>query len=257
MNTENQIPPSIPPAIPVAGQSGTALENPEDRAPITSMTATVEAVLRQPRRALRQLSEPGGGRVIVFMLLIVVVASLIYGAVMGSFSMGTQLWAAPLKLSLGLLVSALICLPSLYIFSCLSGSRARPVEVLGMLAGLLTLSTLLLIGFAPVAWLFSQSSKSEGWMGTLHLLFWLISLCFGIRLLHQGFTHAQARSKAGLYTWAIIFLLVTLQMSTAVRPLIGTASTLLPEQKQFFLVHWINCLEENHDRPDTSTGSYR
>ena len=126
-----------------------------------------------------------------------------------------------------------------------------------MLAGSLTLSTLLLIGFSPVAWLFSQSSNSEGWMGTLHLLFWLISLCFGVRLLHQGFTHAQARSKAGLYTWSIIFLLVTLQMSTALRPLVGTARTLLPEEKRFFLVHWIECLEEHHDRPESAAGDHR
>jgi hypothetical protein len=257
MNTENQTPPSIPPAIPIAGQGRPALEGPDEQLPVTSMTAAVEAILRQPRRVLRQLSEPGGGRVILFMLGIVVAASIVYGAVMGSFSMGSQLWAAPLKLSLGLLVSALICLPSLYIFSCLSGSRARPIEVVGMLAGLLTLSTLLLIGFAPVAGLFSQSSNSLGWMGTLHLLFWFVSLGFGIRFLHHGFTHAQARSKAGLYTWAIIFLLVTLQMSAALRPLVGTAKTLLPEEKRFFLVHWIDCLEERHDRPESGADGYR
>jgi len=50
-----------------------------------------------------------------------------------------------------------------------------------MVTGLLMLMTILLIGFAPVAWLFSQSTESLGWMGFLHLLFWLIATAFGVR----------------------------------------------------------------------------
>ena len=57
------------------------------------------------------------------MLLITVVCSLVYGVVTGTFSGGTQLWAAPIKIAGGLLISAAICLPSLYIFTCLSGSQ--------------------------------------------------------------------------------------------------------------------------------------
>jgi len=41
--------------------------------------------------------------------------------------------------------------------------------------------TVLLIGFAPVAWLFSQSTESLLLMGALHLVFWLIATYFGLR----------------------------------------------------------------------------
>ncbi len=53
---------------------------------------------------------------------------LLYGLVMGSFSGGVQWWAAPAKLVGGTLLSAVICLPSLYIFMvCLQMSTAlRP-----------------------------------------------------------------------------------------------------------------------------------
>ena len=112
--------------------------------------------------------------------------------------MGTQIWAAPVKIGGGLLISALICLPSLYIFACLSGSQARLSEICGMVAGLLLLTTILLVGFAPVAWLFSQSTESVVWMGALHLVFWFIASCFGLRFLQAGFAHSQARSTAGL-----------------------------------------------------------
>jgi hypothetical protein len=162
--------------------------------------------------------------------------------VVGTFSMGTQLWAAPVKIAGGLVFSAVLCLPSLYIFACLSGSRARLVEIFGLVAGLLLLMTLLLVGFAPVAWLFSQSTASVTWMGALHLVFWLISTFFGLRFLEAGFSHSQARSRAGLNTWIFIFVLVVLQMTTALRPIVGTDSDFLPKEKKFFLVHWGDCL---------------
>ena len=101
------------------------------------------------------------------------------------------------------------------------------------------------IGFAPVAWLFSQSTQSVAWMGALHLLFWFIATIFGVRFLRAGFAHSQARSMAGLYVWIILFILVMLQMTTALRPIVGTASTTLPNEKKFFLAHWADCLKIN------------
>jgi hypothetical protein len=183
------------------------------------------------------------------MFVIAIACSLIYGVVAGTFSGGTQLWAAPVKIAMGLMISALICLPSLYIFTCLSGSQARLVEVLGLLAGLLMLMTILLIGFAPVAWVFSQSTESLAWMGALHLMFWLVATIFGLRFLKAGFTHSNARSKAGINTWVVIFLLVAVQMTTALRPILGTADTFMPTQKQFFLAHWADCLKAHREAP--------
>src|SRR5437763_5199815 len=186
-----------------------------------------------------QLRHSGCGRLTAAMILVSVICSLVYGVVVGTVSMGDQLWAAPVKIAGGLLISALICLPSLYIFGCLSGSRARLAEIFGLIAGLLLLMTILLIGFAPVAWLFSQSTNSLPWMGTLHLIFWFIATIFGLRFLQNGFSHSQARSNAGLATWMIIFVLVAVQVTTALRPLLGSAKTFLPPrtENEFFVTH--------------------
>jgi hypothetical protein len=102
--------------------------------------------------------------------------------------------------------------------------------------------TVLLIGFAPVAWLFSQSTESVVWMGVLHLAFWLVSTLFGLRFLENGFSHTQARSSVGLNVWIIIFILVAVQMTTALRPIVGKASTFFPTEKKFFVTHWGNSL---------------
>jgi len=213
-------------------------EQPEDRLPIYGVTAAMEAILRQPRRVMFQLRQSASSRLIVVMVFLALFCALVYGLVVGTFSGAEQLWAAPAKIAGGMLVCAAICLPSLYIFSCLSGSQARLIEVIGLVAGLLLLMTLLLIGFAPVAWVFSQSTESVAAMGALHILFWFLAAYFGLRFLSAGFRHLNATSNAGLNVWIVLFIMVCLQMTTSLRPLVGKADTFLPKQKKFFLTHW-------------------
>jgi hypothetical protein len=216
--------------------------DPAEREPIANLVAAVEAILRQPRRVLWQLSEAGARRPISLLLLSSIGCSLVYGLVVGSFSGGVQFWAAPVKVAGGLLLSALICLPSLYLLVCLSGAQARLVHVCGLVAGLLALMNLLLVGFAPVAWVFSQSTESIVVMGAIHLAFWFIATGFGLRFLFAGFSQLRMKTEGGLRVWVVIFLLVMLQMMTALRPIVGTAAAFLPVEKKFFLAHWSDCV---------------
>ncbi len=231
--------PALPQPTPWHGERPLG-DDPAERVPVTNAFAAVEALLRQPRRLLYQLRQPGAGGLIVQMLFVAAICALVYGFVAGTFSGGAQLWAAPVKIAGGLLVSAAICLPSLLIFTCLSGAQSGLAEVCGLLAGLLMLMTILLVGFAPVAWIFSQSTESVAWMGTLHLMFWFVATIFAVRFLKNGFAHANARSQAGVNVWIVIFLLVALQMATAVRPIIGKSDTFFPTEKKFFMVHWFD-----------------
>ena len=247
------IPPPLPPAYAGAGAgayggSVPVGESPEDRTPIAGIFGAAEAVLRQPRRLTYHLRQPRPGGLIGALLFLAVVCALLYGVVVGTFSAGDQLWIAPVKITCGLLFSALICLPSLYIFSCLSGSKARLVEVGGLLAGLLALLTILLVGFAPVALVFSTSTGNLAAMGTLHLAFGLIATGFGLRFLHAGFAQLESRPLGSRF-WGILFMLVVLQMTTALRPILGKADTFLPAEKKFFLAHWVDCMKPQPWKP--------
>jgi len=242
---------SLPPVIPHVseiwhrpGEEPLGTDSVE-RTAVPGVIGAVEAMLRQPRRVMYQLRQPGSAGLSGSLVLVAVLCSLVYGVVVGTFSGGEQLWAAPAKIVLGMAISALICLPSLYIFSCLSGSSANIKEVFGLVTGLLALMTVLLVGFAPVAWVFSQSTKSLVAMGGLHLVFWLVAVAFGIRFLSSGFRNYSARSPGGIRVWVVIFLLVVLQMTTALRPIVGKSDRFLPaaEEKQFFVTHWLNCID--------------
>jgi hypothetical protein len=127
---------------------------PEGRSPIL----VIEALLKYPGKIIHELQNNWKTPLAIWLLILALLGMATYGVVVGSFSGGTQMWIAPAKLALGTLLSILICLPSLYIFACLGGIDARLRTVGGVLFAAVGLSALLLIGFAPVAWIFSQST---------------------------------------------------------------------------------------------------
>ena len=170
---------------------------------------------------------------------------LIYGVVVGSFLGGWQYVIAPAKIVLGLYLSAVICLPSLYIFTCIGQARIGFVSVMGNLLIALTLVGILLIGFAPVAWVFSQSTNSIAFIGFIHLAIYLVTLLFGFKLLYQGLQTVSEQQNGFIPVWIVIFLLVSLQMGTSIRPIIGRSDTFLPTSKTFFLSHWGQTISDN------------
>jgi len=230
---QSQPPPSPPPAPPGEPPLPGTLD----------LRSLFEALLRSPRALVRRLADPGHGAFIPF-VLIAMLSLVVFGGVLGSFAMGTQMWTAPLKITAGLLIAGVICFPSLYIFSCLAGSQAGASQLAATLAGMLALSGLLLLGFAPAVWIFTQATDSLGFMGALALLLAGVALVFGFRFLKDAVGSTGAVSKGPFSVWSIIFLLVTLQMTTSLRPILGTSDRLLTDEKKFFLQHWIESAGE-------------
>ncbi len=196
--------------------------------------AALEALLKYPGRILHELKSGRAGAVAFDLLAIAFVCLGIYGVVVGSLAGGSQMAVAPAKILLGSAAAALICLPSLYIFLCLGGVDTHLRAVVGELLAAVSLMSLLLIGFAPVAWVFSQSTDSIGLMAALHLLFWVVALCFGLRLIGRSSLRVPS---AGVAVWMVIYVVVCLQMMTALRPIVGRGETFLPGEKMFFLEH--------------------
>ncbi|MFT4551048.1 MAG: hypothetical protein ACI8XO_000402 [Verrucomicrobiales bacterium] len=201
--------------------------------------ATFEALLKRPVTLVDALIKGDRPGAIVGNLLLTTIVCLgLFGVVVGTYSMGTQLWAAPLKIVVGMLVAGLICLPSLYIFSCLSGLDVKISTAVGVLFATICLTSLLLLGFAPVVWIFSQSINSIGFMGALVLLFWLIATYFGLGMINRTADYLGMQKRGHLVVWMGIFILVSLQMSTSLRPLVGSSKELFTSEKKFFLTHW-------------------
>ncbi len=203
-----------------------------------SFAGTIDSLLKRPE-SLFELEQERRKPVARNLATAAAVSFAVFGLVLGMFSGGHQLWAVPVKIVGGAAVAATITLPSLYIFACLGGmdislKKAAALQLVGV-----TLIGLILLGLGPVSWIFTQSTDSVGFMGFLALLFWVVALWFGIALLMQCAEHSGIENKAYLVGWIAIFVIVTFQMSTSLRPLIGPAEvTFLPTEKRFFIEHW-------------------
>jgi hypothetical protein len=235
--------PTNPSNLPAANESGIPpLPAPPSLPPDAGLAVILDTLLKRPVQLIHELCETKSARCWVLLALVAVPAFALYGLVIGSFSGGPQFGAAALKVSAGALISALICFPSLYIFASLTGAEVSFRGLAGVLFAMLTLTGLLLLGFAPVAWVFSQSTESVPFIGTLHLIFWFIASAFGLRLLGY-MTHAlRVPDRVHLKVWTAIFVLVSLQMTTALRPIIGKSDHWLPKEKKFFIAHWLDNL---------------
>jgi hypothetical protein len=208
-----------------------------------TLLSVADSLLKHPARTARELI---AGRAIsaMFILFVIILASAVAsGLIMGSFAGGAQFWKVPVKLTAGILLSALICLPSLYIFTSLSGSKQTLAQTTGLFLQSLALAGILLVGFAPIVWIFSQATSTTVFMGVLHLLFWIISIWFSLELLMSAFSHLSDCPMRVLKIWGLILVVVLLQMSTTLRPLIGKDDGTWFQEKKFFLTHWSDCME--------------
>lgn len=225
------IPPSAEPPTNLPPPLGPPLPEKPD------LRTLVEALLRRPVALAEHLEKTKTNPAPKFGLL-ALLSFLLFGVVLGCFAKQEQLWAAPLKLGIGLLISGTICFPSLYIFSMLAGGRVTINQLAGSLAGALALAGLLLLGFAPAVWIFAESTDSFGFMGVLAIGAWLAALSFALRFLRTIVMFAGATQLGPLRVWSFVFLLVTLQMTTSLRPILGRSDDFLTSEKKFFLQHW-------------------
>jgi len=244
MNEEENNKPLNKPGPPHAAANGLnekpkpLFKEPEPMTTKKGIIGVFETLLKSPHQIVYELDQGERKKVMFSMFILSLLSFGFYGLIAGLFSGGTQLWAAPAKIAFGSIASGLICLPSLYIFLCLSGKNYSLGATTGLLFGLLCLTGILLIGFAPVAWVFSASTNSIYLISFLHILFWVIAIFFGVRFLTSGLKTATESSSEFVAVWVIIYILVSFQMTATLRPIIGTADDFLPTEKKFFLEHW-------------------
>ena len=216
---------------------------------VNKLSWLTENLLKDPLRVITGFERVSTFRFLVNTILINIVCLSAYGLVVGSFSGGIQWYMSPVKIIVGLILAITFCYPSFYIFICLAGIDVKPGKALLVLLSSLSVFSILIVGFAPIAWVFSQSTATVFFIGFFHLLFWFISTLFGMRVLLKAAGSLKCKNMFYPLFWILIFLITSLQMMTALRPMIGTADTILPKEKMFFMYHWGKLFSETVDNP--------
>jgi hypothetical protein len=167
-----------------------------------------------------------------------------FGLATGLFGGWPTAWMAMAKMPAIALGSFLLCLPSLYVFSCLGGSplSGSQIAVLGLAC--LAMVGFLLTALAPVVWLFAVSTSSLPFVVVLDLLVWFVGLTFALRFIARMKQAALLRQTGGVRVWFLVLALTSLQMATFLRPILTPpgASWWTPG-KQFFLAHFASSFD--------------
>lgn len=176
------------------------------------------------------LAEIEAGRelpmILVDLLLVAALPTAFYGLVTGlATNSAVRIITNPLKLPLVLVVTLLLCLPALYIFSSFLGGRRSFLQTAALGFTSIAIVGVVLAAFAPITWFLTFTAPGAyplhvlinvailalaGFMGVAFLI-------AGSKRLHAG--NPRLRAQVGfLWGWIGLYGLVGAQMGWLLRP---------------------------------------
>lgn len=189
------------------------------------------AILKAQGAISRDLHDGRGlGTYALNFALVTLLGSIAYGAILGSFAGWTQAGYAAVKFPVVVVGSALVCLPSFYVFQCLAGARLTLGQAAASIFYFVAAAAMLLLAFAPIVWFFTVSTQHEAWrfIAVLHFSVAAIAAAFGVAALSKAqrylaWLHAGelVYSRRVLNGWFVLYLLLAVQMAYYLKPLLS------------------------------------
>jgi len=187
----------------------------------------IERILRDRRGFFDEIGNGEGvSRKIQGMLISSVIFFAIYGAVMGFSNSLLQAISSAVKLPVLFLITLVICLPTLYFFNLLFGSRLGLSQTLALILTAIAVTAVLTLSFAPIALFFWLTAPHYQFFKLLNVAILTLTGFSGLSFLWQGMRHVESgegtrvRSLA-LWGWIVVYGFVGTQMAWTLRPFFG------------------------------------
>ncbi len=178
------------------------------------------------------------------LLAVAVVCHALFGLAVGLFAGWSVALMDVVKAPLIAVSSLLLCFPSLYVFACVAGSPLSILQTVALGCSCLAMIGLVLVGLAPVAWLFAVSTESLPFVVMLTVVLWAIAVSFAARYVGKLKANPLFQRQGGIKVWFLILVVVTLQMATTMRPMLAKPEKgWRTSEKQFFLAHFGSILD--------------
>ena len=218
------------------------------------VVAALDELLRRPW-AIVERSDSDCRSSLPYLIAGALACFALYGAASGFFQGGQQVLVAAFKVPLIILSSLLLCAPSFYVLSSLTGVEVSPRWLAATVTGLAAMLGLLLVALMPISWLFSVSSTSLVFVTLLHLMVWTVAIYFGYRFLVVAFSARGAERPSR--SWLLLFVLVSLQVASQMRPVLwrSEGEQLFAPRKMFFVEQFFRlAATEEEEAPEAKTG---
>ncbi len=176
------------------------------------------------------------------LLTVTTVGLAVFGFVAGLSGRDiVQACISVIKLPFLFFASGLICLPTLYYYSLLFGSRVRFLQTITLILTAQTVTAVLALGFAPISLLFWLSGSEPLFLVALNIAALGLAAGLGLIFLVQGMLYLQEVQPPPQVTfltwiwlllkgtfrslvlagWLVIYSLVGAQLSWTLRPFFG------------------------------------
>ncbi len=153
----------------------------------------------------------------------------IYGILMGASHSYVQSLLSAIKLPTLFLLTLLICFPTLFVFNTVFGSRQKVGQYFGLLLSSVSVTSLLLLAFAPITLFFLITTHHYQFFKLLNVAMFGVSGIFGVRYFYQGMRLATPSEKADeavlqriLMLWIVLYAFVGSQLAWTMRPFFGS-----------------------------------
>ncbi|MGC1306448.1 MAG: hypothetical protein WA885_04405 [Phormidesmis sp.] len=153
----------------------------------------------------------------------------VYGAIVGAYGSGLQILSSAIKLPALYLITLIVCLPTLYFFDILFGSKLGFKQYTTMALTAVAIISVLLFSFAPVILFFLISIKDYYFFLLLNVLVMAVTGAIGVRLFYKGMRDMVGGPEAIeqnlrrylLQGWVLLYGLVGSQLGWTLRPFLG------------------------------------
>jgi hypothetical protein len=201
---------------------------------------SIDFLINHPRDLSRLFSREETLRPLIrFLFITTLVASAIYGAVMGAtnFLQGSSmevwgkiamLFVTAFKVPLLFLLTLGIVLPPIYVSNAFVGARLTFRQVFALLLASLAITATLLASMGTVAFFFALTSGSYHFIKLLHVSIFVYAGLGGLYFLVIYIQKVESASTARttpvnmLVVWLVLFAFVGTQLAWWLRPFVGS-----------------------------------
>ncbi|MBF0409014.1 MAG: actin-binding WH2 domain-containing protein [Candidatus Riflebacteria bacterium] len=158
--------------------------------------------------------------------------SALYGGCLGVFAGYHQIILGAIKVPLLIFGTLLICLPALYTFNIILGSKLSFKQI-GVIVLISTfLLSIVLASLSPILLFFIFSTTSRSFIALLNIIIFTISGSFALSLLWKGMNYLTVRNGSELntnilYVWSGTYMFVGCQLAWMLRPFIGQSGKII------------------------------
>ncbi|HEY9882479.1 MAG TPA: hypothetical protein V6C98_02605 [Thermosynechococcaceae cyanobacterium] len=212
--------------------------------------STVISLLRDRKEFLAEIYDGVGLKTKMAALLISSSCFFaLYGAIIGSYHSLPQVASSAIKLPALYLITLVICLPTLYIFNALFGSKQTIGQHFTYLLTAVSVIAILLCGFAPVTLFFLITVNDYSFFLLLNVAIFALTGIIGVTFLYQvmkpisdndGDQGAKVRKNI-LRFWLVLYGFVGSQLGWTLRPFLGSQGQFelfRPREGSFFSGVW-------------------